>query len=61
MPTQDAALIHDDGSAFTKNTLTGRVDVVVPSPSSYMKTTDLYLGILMFSRNICINIADRLT
>ncbi|VVH64645.1 hypothetical protein BSPLISOX_2573, partial [uncultured Gammaproteobacteria bacterium] len=44
MPTQDAALIHDDGSAFTKNTLTGQVDVVVPSPSSYMKTTDLYLG-----------------
>jgi hypothetical protein len=44
MPTQDVALIHDDGSAFTKNTLTGRVDVVVPSPSSYMKTTDLYLG-----------------
>jgi cytochrome oxidase Cu insertion factor (SCO1/SenC/PrrC family) len=35
MPTQDAALIHDDGSAFTKNTLTGKVDVVVPSPSSY--------------------------
>jgi hypothetical protein len=30
MPTQDAALIHDDGSAFTKNTLTGQVvDVVV--------------------------------
>jgi hypothetical protein len=29
---------------FTKNTLTGQVDVVVPSPSSYMKTTDLYLG-----------------
>ncbi|CAC9519146.1 hypothetical protein [uncultured Gammaproteobacteria bacterium] len=44
MPTQDAALIHDDGSAFKKNTTAGPVDVVVSSPSSYMQTTDLYLG-----------------
>jgi hypothetical protein len=41
MPTQKAALIHDDGSAFKKIT---RVDVVVDSPSSYITTTDLYLG-----------------
>ncbi|CAC9436377.1 hypothetical protein [bacterium endosymbiont of Bathymodiolus sp. 5 South] len=41
MPTQDVALIHDDGSAFKK--ITG-ADVVVDSPSSHIKTTDLYLG-----------------
>ncbi len=44
IPQQNAALIHDNGSAFTKNTLTGPVDIVVDSPSSYIKTIDIYLG-----------------
>ncbi|WXT99633.1 MAG: hypothetical protein Ctma_0337 [Catillopecten margaritatus gill symbiont] len=44
MPQQNAALIHDDGSAFKKNTATGPVNHEVDSPSSYIKTTDLYLG-----------------
>jgi hypothetical protein len=41
MPTQKAALIRDDGSAFKNAT---GADVIVDSPSSYIKTTDLYLG-----------------
>lgn len=45
MPTQDAALIHDNGDAFKQFTATGaQVAIVVDSPSSYIKTTDLYLG-----------------
>ncbi len=43
-PRQDVALIHDDGSAFKQNTLSGPVDVVVDSPSSYLKTIDVYIG-----------------
>jgi len=44
MPTQGAALIHDNGDAFKELTPTGPKDIVVDSPSSYIKTTDLYLG-----------------
>ncbi|SMN02188.1 hypothetical protein SPONN_561 [uncultured Candidatus Thioglobus sp.] len=44
IPQQDAALIHDDGTAFRANTVSGPVDVVVNSPSSYIKTIDLYVG-----------------
>ncbi len=44
MPKQLAALMHDDGTAFKKPTLSGLVDVVVDSPSSYLETTDIYAG-----------------
>lgn len=44
IPKQDAALIHDDGSAFKQNTPQGPTNVVVDSPYSYQKTTDVYLG-----------------
>lgn len=44
LPTQDAALKHNDGSAFKQNTLTGPIDVVVASPSSEIETVDIYLG-----------------
>ncbi|CAC9434897.1 hypothetical protein BHECKSOX2_545 [Bathymodiolus heckerae thiotrophic gill symbiont] len=45
MPTQNAALIHDDGSAFKAFAPNGNIiDVVVKSPSSHITTTDLYLG-----------------
>ena len=40
MPAQDVALIHDNGSAFQAS---GK-DLAPSQPSSYMKTTDLYLG-----------------
>ncbi len=43
-PQQNAALIHDDGSPFKQNTATGPIDVVVNSPSSYIKTIDVYIG-----------------
>jgi len=44
MPTQNATLIHDNGDAFRKLTETGPADLTVDSPSSYIQTTDLYLG-----------------
>lgn len=44
LPTQQAALIHDDGIGFKQNTPSGPVDVVVDSPSSYIKTFDIYIG-----------------
>lgn len=44
IPTQDAALIHNDGTAFRVNTPAGARDLVVDSPSSYIKTIDIYLG-----------------
>ncbi|KAF3978733.1 MAG: outer membrane beta-barrel protein [Methylococcales symbiont of Iophon sp. n. MRB-2018] len=44
IPKQDAALIHDDGTAFRANTLTGPVNVVVDSPSSYIGVVNLYAG-----------------
>jgi len=44
MPAQDVTLIHDNNSPFQKNTKNGKVDATIESPSSYMKTTDLYLG-----------------
>ncbi len=43
-PRQEIALKHDDGSAFTQNTATGPVDIVVDSPSSEVETIDIYFG-----------------
>jgi len=50
MPTQDAALMNDDNGGYIQipeyegDQLIGLKDAVVDSPSSYMSTTDLYLG-----------------
>ncbi len=44
IPQQKAGLIHDDGTAFRQNTASGPIDVVVDSPSSYVKTIDIYVG-----------------
>lgn len=41
---QKNALKHDDGSAFTQNTATGPVDIIVESPSSEIETIDIYFG-----------------
>ncbi|AYQ57710.1 hypothetical protein MS2017_2053 [Bathymodiolus thermophilus thioautotrophic gill symbiont] len=52
MPTQDAALMNDDNGGYIQIPKfeegnpypVGLKDAVVDSPSSYMSTTDLYLG-----------------
>lgn len=40
-PSQNVTLMHDDGTAFKDGS---DQDYVVASPSSYLSTTDLYLG-----------------